>query len=227
IPSGSEDPWGLRRQAQGIVEIILDREWEVSLDYLIKESLKLYQRKERTEQEKIILKVKGFLGTRMVRILKDKGIRTDQIRAILKVDDTQPVRIIKRGEALLEAASREEFKQEVIAIVRLLNILRQARRRNLRIPQKLKEELLIEKEERELYQELRKIKARVERLLEKQSYLQAYQILSTLKESIHNFFEEVLVMNEDARLRANRLCLLKRTGKLFSSIADFTELQVK
>ena len=85
----------------------------------------------------------------------------------------------------------------------------------------------IEKEERELYQELRKIKARVERLLEKQSYLQAYQTLATLKESIHNFFEEVLVMNEDARLRANRLCLLKRTGKLFSPIADFTELQVK
>jgi len=227
IPSGSEDPWGLRRQAQAIVEIILDRKWEVSLDYLIKQSLKLYQRKERTEQEKIILKVKGFLGTRMVRILKDKGIRTDQIKAILKVDDEKPVRIIKRGEALLEAASREEFKEEVIAIVRLLNILKQAKRRNLRIPQMLKEELLIEKEERELYQELRKIKARVERLLEKQRYLEAYQTLSTLKESIHNFFEEVLVMNEDARLRANRLCLLKRTGKLFNSIADFTELQVK
>lgn len=227
IPSGSEDPWGLRRQAQGIVEIILDREWEVSLDHLIKESLKLYPRKERTEQEKIILKVKGFLRTRMVRILKDKGMRTDQIKAILKVDDTQPTIIIKRGEALLKAASREKFKEEVIAIVRLLNILKQAKRRNLRIPQKLKEELLIEKEERELYQKLRKIKARVERLLEKQSYLEAYQTLSTLKESIHNFFEEVLVMNEDTRLQANRLCLLKRTGRLFSSIADFTELQVK
>ncbi len=227
IPSGSEDPWGLRRQAQGIVEIILDREWEVSLDYLIKESLKLYQGKEGTEQEKIILKVKGFLRARMVNILKDKGIRTDQIKAILRVDDTQPTIIIKRGEALLEAASREEFKEEVIAIVRLLNMLKQAQRRNLRIPQKLKEELLIEKEERKLYQELEKIETKVKELLEKQRYLEAYQTVSTLKESIHNFFQEVLVMNEDACLRANRLCLLKRTGKLFSSIADFTELQVK
>lgn len=227
IPSGSEDPWGLRRQAQGVVEIILDREWEVSLDYLIKESLKLHQGKERAEQEKIILKVKGFLRARIVNILKDKGIRTDQIKAILKVDDTQPVRIIKRGEALLKAASGEEFKEEVIAIVRLLNILKQARRKNLEIPQKLKEELLIEKEERELYQELEKIETKVEELLEKQRYLEAYQTLSTLKKSIHNFFEEVLVMNEDENLRANRLCLLKRTGELFSSIADFTELQVK
>jgi len=227
IPSGSEDPWGLRKQAQGIVEIILDREWKVSLDYLIEESLKLYQKKERTEQEKIILKIKGFLLARMVNILKDRGVRTDQIRAILKVNDTQPTIIIKRGEVLLEAASREEFKEEVIAIVRLLNILKQARRRNLKIPRKLKEELLIEKEERELYQELERIETKVKELLEKQRYLEAYQILSTLKESIHNFFEEVLVMNEDENLRANRLSLLKRTGELFSSIADFTELQVK
>lgn len=227
IPSGSEDPWGLRRQAQGIVEIILNREWKVSLDYLIEESLKLHQRKERTEQEKIILKIKGFLRARMVNILKDKGIRTDQIKAILKVNDTQPTIIIKRGEALLEAASREEFKEEVIAIVRLLNILKQARRRNLKIPEKLKEELLIEKEERKLYQELERIETKVKELLEKQRYLEAYQVLSTLKESIHNFFEEVLVMNEDENLRANRLSLLKRTGELFSSIADFTELQVK
>lgn len=227
IPSGSEDPWGLRRQAQGIVEIILDRQWEVNLDYLIKESLKLYQRKEKGEQEKTILKIKGFLRARMVNILKDKGIRTDQIKAILKVNDAQPVKIIKRGEALLKAASRKEFKEEVIAIVRLLNILKQAERKNLKIPEKFKEEFLIEKEERELYQKLKKIETKVERSLEKQRYLEAYQSLSTLKESIHTFFEEVLVMNEDDRLRANRLALLKRTGKLFSSIADFTELQVK
>ena len=227
IPSGSEDPWGLRKQAQGIVEIILDREWKVSLDYLIEESLGLHQRKARTEQEKIILKIKGFLRARMVNILKDRGIRTDQIRAVLKVDDHRPVSVIKRGEALLEAASREEFKEEVIAIVRLLNILKQARRKNLKIPEKLKEELLIEKEEKELCQELEKIETKVERLLEKQRYLEAYQTLSTLGGPIHNFFEGVLVMNEDESLRANRLALLKRTGKLFSSIADFTELQVK
>lgn len=227
IPSGSEDPWGLRRQAQGIIEIILDREWEVNLDYLIKESLKLHQGKEKGEQEETILKIKGFLRARMVNNLKDKGIRTDQIKAILKVNDAQPVKIIKRGEALLKAASRKEFKEEVIAIVRLLNILKQAERKNLEIPEKIEEELLIEKEERELYQKLEKIETKVETLLEKQRYLKAYQALSTLKESIHTFFEEVLVMNEDDSLRANRLALLKRTGKLFSSIADFTELQVK
>ncbi len=227
IPSGSEDPWGLRRQAQGIVEIILDREWQINLDYLIEESLKLHQRKEKGEQEKTILKIKGFLRARIVNILKDKGIRTDQIKAILKVDDAQPVKIIKRGEALLQAASRKESKEEVIAIVRLLNILKQSERKNLKIPEELKEELLIEREERELYQKLKKIETKVKRLLKKQRYLEAYQALSTLKESIHTFFEEVLVMNEDESLRANRLALLKRTGRLFSSIADFTELQVK
>ena len=227
IPSGSEDPWGLRREAQGIIEIILDRDWDLGLDYLIKESLKLHKKKEKIEQEQIILKIKGFLRARIIRILKDRGIRTDQIKAVLRVDDEKPVEIITRGEALLEAASREKFKEEVIAIVRLLNMLRQARRKNLEIPEKLKEGLLIEKEEKELYQELKKIETKVERSLEKQRYLEAYQTLSTLRELIHNFFEKVLVMNEDTRLRANRLCLLDKTGRLFSSIADFTELQVK
>ena len=226
IPSGSEDPWGLRKEAQGIVEIILERDWKVSLDDLIKESLKLHQEEE-TEQTEIVLKIKEFLLARVIRILKDKGARADQIKAVLKVDDAQPVGIIKRGEAILNAASRGRFREEVIAIVRLLNMLEQAKKRNLRIPQKLKKELLLEKEEKNLYQGLRDIEAGVEKLLDKQRYLEAYETLSTLKGPIHNFFEKVLVMNEDTDLRANRLCLLKRTERLFSSIADFTELQVK
>lgn len=226
VPSGSEDPWGLRRTAQGIVEIILDKGWDVSLDHLIEQSLKLYKEEGEPEEE-INLKIKEFFRARIVNILKEKGIKADQIKAILKVDDGNPVKIVKRGEALSEAASREKFKEEVIAIVRLLNILTQAKRRNLKIPKEIKEKLLLEKEERNLYQHSRKIEKKVEEFLKKQKYLEAYKMLSTLKESIHNFFEEVLVMDENINLRANRLSLLKRIGRLFDSIADFTELQAK
>jgi len=223
IPSGSEDPSGLRREAQGIIEIILAREWEISLDSLVKESLRLYK----GEKKELNLKIKEFFRARIVNILKEKSVKADQIKAILKIDDNKPVKIVKRGEALSKAASREEFKEEVIAIVRLLNILTQAERWNLKIPKKIEEKFLRKKEEKNLYQHFKKIERKVEKSLEKQKYLEAYQILSDLKEPIHDFFEGVLVMEEDDNLRTNRLSLLNKIGKLFTSIADFTQLQVK
>ncbi len=223
IPSGAGDPWGLRREAQGIVEIILDKEWQISLDYLIRESLKLYREKITG----IDLKVKEFLRARIVGILKEREVKTEQVKAVLKAGFDNVVDVVKRGDALRSAATRSEFKEEVIAIVRLVNILKQAKEWRLRIPEHVREELLEEKEERNLYLHWKKIELQVEKLLNEQSYPHAYQILSTLTHSIHDFFEGVLVMSEDQNLRLNRLSLLSKIGKTFLSIADFTELQVK
>ncbi len=223
IPSGAGDPWGLRREAQGIVEITLDKEWRISLDYLIRESLKLYGK----ETTGIDLKVKEFLRARIVGILRERQITTEQVKAVLKVGFDNVVDVVKRGEALRSVATRPEFKEEVIAMVRLVNILKQAQEWGLKVPERVKEELLEEKEERNLYLYWKKIEKQLEKLLNKQNYLQAYQILSTLRHSIHDFFEGVLVMSEDKTLRANRLSLLNKIGKTFLSIADFTELQVK
>lgn len=223
IPSGSEDPWGLRREAQGIVDIILDRKWEISLDWLIKESLKLYKK----EREGVSLKIKEFLRTRIVNILKDRKVKTDQIKAVLEVGYDKVGEVVKRGDALYRASLREKFKEEVIAIVRLINILKQAQKWSLKIPKKIKEELLVEAEERELYHHYKKIEKKVEELLNKQRYLEAYGSLCGLREAIHDFFEEVLVMDEDKNLRANRLFLLSKIGRKFTWIADFTKLQIK
>jgi glycyl-tRNA synthetase beta chain len=223
VPSGAGDPWGLRREAQGIVEIILDKEWGISLDYLIRESLKLYGEKTTG----IDLKVKEFLRARIVRILKERQIKTEQVKAILKASFDNVVDVVKRGDALRSAATEPEFKEEVIAIVRLVNILKQAEEWGLMIPDHVKEELLQEKEEMNLYRHWKKIEPQLEELLREQDYLQVYQILSTLRHPIHDFFEGVLVMSEDKTLRLNRLSLLSKIGKTFLSIADFTELQVK
>ncbi|MFQ5835335.1 MAG: glycine--tRNA ligase subunit beta [bacterium] len=223
IPSGAGDPWGLRREAQGIVEIILDKEWGISLDYLTRESLKLYGEKTTG----IDLKVKEFLRARIVGILKEREVKKEEIKAVLKAGFDDVVDVIKRGDALGSAATRPEFKEEVIAIVRLVNILKQAEEWGLRIPERVREGLLEEKEERNLYLHWKKIEKQLEKLLSEQNYLQAYQILSTLTRSIHDFFEGVLVMSEDKNLRLNRLSLLSKIGKTFLSIADFTELQVK
>ncbi|MEA3485725.1 MAG: glycine--tRNA ligase subunit beta, partial [Candidatus Aerophobetes bacterium] len=225
IPSGSEDPWGLRREAQGIVEIILDREWKIPLTYLIKEGLKLYGKKE--EKEKKNLELRQFFQTRIVNVLKERGLKSDQIRAVERVNPDDIDDVVKRGKALHTLSPRREFKEEVIAIVRLMNILKQAEQWKIKIPGEVKEELLVEKEEKDLYYLWKKIKDETEQLLDKQKYVEAYQHLSLLRDSIHNFFEKVLVMSEDKKLRANRLSLLNKIKDLFICIADFTELQVK
>jgi len=225
IPSGSEDPWGLRREAQGIIEILLKKKWRISLHQFIKESLDLYGEKE--EKEEVMSGVKQFLKMRMVGILKDKKIKPDEIKAVAGVGFDDPVDLIKRGEILHKILSREESKEEVIAIVRVLNILKQANERQIKISDKIEEELLKEKEERELYYFWKEIKEEVEKHLREQRYLKAYMKLAPLRDSIHHFFDKVLVMSENKELRANRLSLIQKIGNLFISLADFTELQIK
>lgn len=223
IPSGSEDPWGLRRDLQGIVEIILNRRWRIDLDYFLKETLALY-----TESDKeIIPKIKEFFEIRIRNILKEKGIGTHEIKAVLSIGFTDITDAVKRGEALGKISQRREFKDEVIAIVRLVNILKQAQQWKIRVSGMVREDLLREKEEKELYELWINLRGEIESLLDKQEYVEASEKLSRFREPIHDFFEKVLVMCEEENLRENRLSLLNGIGKLFTRIADFTQLQVK
>jgi len=223
IPSGSEDPWGLRREAQGVVEIIIDRGWRISLDYLINECLNVYK----INDEAVNSSLKEFFKVRVANLLKAKGIETNQIKAVLKIGFDDVNDTLKRGEALHKVSQEEKFKEEVIAIVRLLNILKQAERWKINIPEKTEEDLLITEEEKSLYCLWKEIEKKVKEFLDEQEYIKAYKRASTLKDTIHNFFEGVLVMDEDRNLRVNRLSLLNSIGKFFNCIADFTELQVK
>jgi len=223
IPSGSEDPWGLRREAQTVVNIILERNWKISLSYLIEECLKLYGRKESDEKSKLM----EFFQTRVISILRDKGVKVDQIRSALKVGFDDVRNVVKRTEALHRASLRKGFREEVITIIRLMNILKQAAQRGIKEFEKVREDLLIEKEERDLYLDWRKIEDRVNLLLKEEKYLEIFELFTLLKNPVHNFFDKVLVMSEDDKLRANRLSLLARIRNPLLCIADFTELQVK
>ncbi|MCD6473060.1 glycine--tRNA ligase subunit beta [Candidatus Aerophobetes bacterium] len=223
IPSGSEDPWGLRREAQGVIDIIIDRGWKISLDYLINECRKIYKIDNETADSSL----KEFFKVRVASLLRDRGIGTNQIKAVLKIGFDDINDTIKRGEALYEVSQEKRFKEEVIAIVRLLNILKQAKQWKINIPENTQENLLIAEEEKKLYYLWRKIAKEVKELLNEQEYIKAYKRASTLEGDIHNFFERVLVMDENPNLRINRLSLLNNVGKFFNYIADFTELQVK
>jgi len=222
IPSGSEDPWGLRREAQGVIEIILNKRLDLSLTNLIKTSMELYGNKPEAQK-----KLREFFNVRLVTFLKELGVAFDQINAVMKVGGDNIVDLFARAQALQNVAKSCTFKEEVIAIVRLLNILKQARDWRVKIPCEVSKKYLIEKEEKKLYQRWRKIRGEVDDLLDNREYTKAYKKLSSLKDLIHDFFEKVLVMSEQLELRNNRLALLKDIGLRVLKIADFSELQVK
>lgn len=222
IPTGSEDPWGLRREAQGIVEIILGKQFDFSLQELIDQGINLYGGGKEAKE-----KLKNFFESRILTLLREKNISYDQINAVMRVGTFNVVDIFSRAQTLKEITEREDYKKEVLAIIRLINILKQAREWKIKIPEKIREEALVQEEEKRLYQEWKKIEMEALEYLKKKEYKKAYERLSDLKDLIHDFFEKVLVMSEDRGLRLNRLAILNQIGSAFLRIADFSELQVK
>lgn len=225
IPSGSQDPWGLRREAQGVIEIIIERKVDINLEKILQESINLYgEDGENTENAKE--RLKGFLEQRLTNFLREKGLTHEQIKAVM-VKKENLVDLFERACALKYITSRKEFKKEALAIIRILNILKQAKRWGISVTSGVKEERLKEKEEKNLYSQWKNIKETIDMLLSRREYEKAYKELSTLKETIHLFFDKVLVMSEDKEERLNRLCLLQEIGSRFLKIADFTRLNVK
>lgn len=222
IPTGSEDPWGLRREAQGVIEIIMDKKLDLSLKDLIGKSMALFGDNPEAEGA-----LGQFFKSRLITTLKDLEINTDKINAIMGSSWDKPVDVIVRARALQSFSEREEFREEVIAIVRLLNILKQAREREIKIPCEVKEEHLREREEKNLYKKWKTMRENIDKFLHNGEYVNAYKKLSALRGPIHDFFEEVLVMSDQPELKVNRLALLREIGSRFLKIADFTELQVK
>jgi len=222
VPSGSEDPWGLRREAQGVVEIIIDKKIDISIEKLLSESMTLYGDDENARQ-----KLGEFLTGRVLNLLRERGLTPDQVNALIKAGKDNFTDLFERAITLKYITSRREFKQEGLAIIRLLNILKQAKEWGIKVTTEVKKEKLKEKEEINLYKKWEKIKKAVDRFFSKREYIKAYDKLSSLKEPIHIFFDKVLVMSKDPEVKLNRLSLLRDIGSRFLRIADFTKLQIK
>ncbi|MCD6574743.1 glycine--tRNA ligase subunit beta [Candidatus Aerophobetes bacterium] len=222
VPSGSEDPWGLRREAQGVVEIIIDKKIDISIEKLLSESMTLYGDDENARQ-----KLGEFLTGRVLNLLRERGLTPDQVNALIKAGKDNFTDLFERAITLKYITSRKEFKQEGLAIIRLLNILKQAKEWGIKVTTEVKKEKLKEKEEINLYKKWEKIKKAVDGFFSKREYIKAYDKLSSLKEPIHIFFDKVLVMSKDPEVKLNRLSLLRDIGSRFLRIADFTKLQIK
>lgn len=229
VPSGSKDPFALRRQANGIVKIIAERKLPLRLSELMRDARSGYHRSQAEKKfiagEKFSESIATFFRERLEFYLKEVcGYAYDVVKAVINADADDVVDAVQRAEALKQVLHMPEFQAIGAACKRMRNILRQAAEKGIEpaarfqlIPQSADEEKM-------LAAYLERTGPRVEADRSRKEYLPALLLLATAREPIDRFFDKVMVMVEDEHVRANRLALLRTVLKEFSTIADFSEM---
>lgn len=219
LPTGTADPFALRRQALGIIRIILEKRYPLSLVQMIEESARLLREKMERPLEEVQKEVLGFFRVRYENFLLDKGYPFDVIEAAVTPSFDELVDVQHRVDALKEARTWKDFESVLIAFKRAMNILK-----GVSPKEEIDPSIFSEAAEKELYEAFLKATKAIERSLAIRDYESALQEMIETKKPIDAFFDGVMVMVEDERIRGNRLALLDRIGKLFLRIADFSKL---
>lgn len=229
VPSGSKDPFALRRQANGIVKIIAEKKLPLRLSELMQDARSGYQKSEAerkfVDEAKYANSIAVFFRERLEFYLKDVlGYSYDVVKAVLGSDADDVVDAVARAEAVKEVINMPEFQAIGAACKRMRNILRQADEKGIAPAARVEPLADSAEEEKNLIAYLDQKGDKVEELRKNRAYVEALRLLSTAREPVDKFFDKVMVMVDDTRVRANRLALLQALLKEFSTIADFSEI---
>jgi glycyl-tRNA synthetase beta chain len=229
VPSGSKDPFALRRQANGIVKVIDKYRLPLRLSDMMRDARAGYQASESekkfVDDAKFADSVKTFFGERLEFYLKDvRGYAYDVVKAVLAADSEDVVDVLARAEAVKQVLHMPEFLAIGAACKRMRNILRQAEEKGIAPAAGFEYLPDSATEEKNLAAYVDVNGPRVEAHRKKKEYGDALRLLSTARQPVDAFFDKVMVMVEDEKLRANRLALLRTLLREFSTIADFSEI---
>jgi len=220
IPSGSADPYALRRQAQGIVQILSDRQIEMTLseliDFVVSAQLKagLYQ----ADAETVKAAMEDFFNQRLKFRLSEKGYRHDVIEAAL--DPKLTVEANEKRASMLEQATQQPtFKKTVEQLSRVLNISKKAETVVAVNPALFENDA-----ERDLHEQIEQLIPKVEAAVQASDYSQAIQVLETSVPAITAYFDGTMIMADDEAVRTNRLSEMKRFATAIEQVARFNAL---
>jgi len=229
VPSGSKDPFALRRQANAIVRIIAEKKLPLRISELMQDARTGYQKsqaeKKFVEDAKYSDSVAQFFRERLEFYLRDICCYSyDVVKAVLAADADDVVDVVARAEAVKEVLHMSEFQAIGAACKRMRNILRQAEEKGIKPGAAVEPLSGSPDEERSLIAYTEEKSPSIETLRKNHQYLEALRLLSSAREPVDKFFDKVMVMVDDTRVRANRLALLQTLLKEFSTIADFSEI---
>ncbi len=217
IPTGSEDPFALRRQAMGIASIIADRGYPTTLVEIFDQALRnLPPAKIR---EKTLENILGFMEQRVEFIFSSAGYAQDLIKSVLSLSSHCPLGTVTgRLDALRSFREQDEFSGFLLAIKRVNNIVPKTE-----LPA-VREKLFSQEEEKTLFASFTSVVGKINVLVGEERFPEALKALSEITGAVNGFFDKVLVMDKQEEIKMNRLSLLKGIWTAAASIADFSKL---
>jgi glycyl-tRNA synthetase beta chain len=232
IPSGSKDPFALRRQANGIIKTIAGHKLPLYLADLMAQARAGYsgskaEKKFTLSRQAYVDSVRGFFRERLEFYLRDVlGLAYDVVNATLAAGVDDVVDAVTRAEAIKEVRSSDDFAPLFIAFKRIKNIIKQAREKGFEIREA---DVWFEatEVESEIWQEMQGIGQSYLGRFEQRNYAGALKELAILRGPVDTYFDKVMVMDEDPDVRANRLGVLNYLLVTFNKIADLSELVVE
>ena len=217
IPTGSQDPYALRRQAIGIINMLQESGYSLSLSAILAKSMELLN-VEAGSREKITMQIMEFFLLRVKNILTNEGIRYDLVDAVLAVGIDDIAQVFARARAMAAfAQDGEKMLLATQALTRVINISKQPLTEI-----KVEEKLFADIAEKELYKELRDLQGKAELFFQNREYQEALDCVAQLAQPINAFFDSVMVMVEDEQVKNNRLSLLKEIAAFSLSVADLS-----
>lgn len=230
IPTGTSDPYALRRQALGIIHTIIDKGISLSLKSLIDTTISMFNDKLSIPLEKIRSDVLTFFRYRFENIMIESGFSKDVTHAVLSASCDDLIADKARIEALEKFKQEPDFEPLAIAFKRVINIIKQQKKGAregkgaFALDTPVDPKLFQEQYESDLYDAFQKTLKTVSSHLHNRAYDQGLRAIAHLKKPIDAFFDGVMVLVEDPELRKNRLALLSTIADLFGEFADFSRL---
>lgn len=224
IPTGASDPYALRRQGIGIIQIMLDKGFPFSLRSLIEKSLSLFEIQDAIEIHSRADNVYGFLQSRISHLLTEEGYAKNVVSSIVSISVNHVPDVWKRTIALEKLKSASDFEQLATTFKRVVNIIKKSAPENAGCETYINEDLFEKECESALFSAYKDIKIRVSENLLQGAYEQSLLDIASLRTPVDDFFDGVLVMAEDENIRNNRIALLRAISDLFALFADFSKL---
>ncbi len=220
IPTGSRDPYALRRAALGVVKILLDRGWRLDLPAACANAFALHEGLPRPAAE-TLRDLDAFLLERVRFLLEKRGFAADEVESVLTTDTRDVCDVAERVAAVAAVRKRADFVPLAIAFKRVQNILAQAGEPDGEIDPAL----VTEEAERALASDYFQARGMLDELIGRRHWGEALAVMASLGPPLDRFFTEVMVMAEDPALRRNRVALLRSMRDQFYRVARFSEIQ--
>ncbi len=219
IPKGSQDPYALRRQANAVVEILIRNKINLDLSEILHYICEQYNR-----GKDLVDKIIEFVTARAKTIFLENGFKHDEIDACLSVGFYDFFELFRRAESITLFRKNEKFKEMLLSFKRMNNILVAFRKNYPDYQLQFRSERLHEDSEKDLFEFFESKKSEIEEYIKTNRYQDLFHLLIEGKPVVDKFFDNVLVMTEDSKLRDNRLSLIENILDPFKNLLDFSRI---